>query len=83
VAVPPFPITGNINGNTTALPTVKTAYHSSPVPHNVYRRLLRSDNPICTYTLRCLLWAWQLDSACNTVRYFVKESSTLPHCRFS
>lgn len=32
MAVPPFPITGNIISNATALPTVKTAYCSSSVP---------------------------------------------------
>ena len=48
-----------------------------------YRRLLRSDNPIFSYTLRCLLWAWQLDSACNTVRNFISTNLTFPHCRCS
>ncbi len=33
------------------------------------------------YALRFLLWAWQLDSACNTVRYFTMSNLTLPHCR--
>jgi len=32
VAVPTFSITENINGNATTLPTIKTAYCSSPVP---------------------------------------------------
>ena len=32
MAVPPFPITENINGNATTLPTIKTAYCSSSVP---------------------------------------------------
>ena len=46
-----------------------------------YRKLPRSDNPIFAYVLRFLLWAWQLDSACNTVRYFTMSNLTLPHCR--
>ena len=48
--------------------------------NNAYCRLPRSDNPIFTYALRCLLWAWQLDSAYNTVRYFILTNFTLPHC---
>ena len=48
---------------------------------SAYCRLPRSDNPIFAYALRFLLWAWQLDSACNTVRYFTMSNLTLPHYR--
>ena len=48
---------------------------------SAYRRLPRSDNPIFTYALRCLLWAWQLGNACNIARYFITPNLTLPHCR--
>ncbi len=81
MAVPPFSITENIISNATTLPTIRTAYYSSPVPPKTYCRLPRSDNPIFAYALRFLLWAWQLDSACNTVRYFTMSNLTLPHCR--
>ena len=43
-------------------------------------RLPRSDSPIFTYALRCLLWAWQLGNAHNTARYFISRIFTLPHC---
>lgn len=33
--------------------------------------LRRSDNPICAYTRRCLLWACKLDAACNGVWCFI------------
>lgn len=51
--------------------------------NNVYCKLPRSDNPIFAYILRRLLWSWQLGSACNTARYFIKRILTLPHCRCS
>lgn len=41
--------------------------------------LRRSDNPICTYTLRCLLWACKLDAACNGVWCFIVKALTPPH----
>ena len=41
--------------------------------------LRRSDNPICTYTLRCLLWACKLDAACNGVWCFIVKAFTPPH----
>lgn len=47
---------------------------------SAYHRLPRSDNPIFTYALRCLLWAWQLGSARDTARYFITQIFTLPHC---
>ena len=81
MAVPPFSITENINGNATTLPTIKTAYCSSSVPLTAYCRLPRSDNPIFAYALRCLLWAWQLGSARDTARYFICTNFTLPYCR--
>ena len=43
------------------------------------RDLPRSDNPICAYTRRCLLWACKLDAACNGVWYFIVKALTLPH----
>ena len=33
--------------------------------------------------LGALLWSWQLDNACNIVRYFISENLTLPHCHCS
>ena len=39
----------------------------------------RSDNPICTYTHRCLLWACKLDAACNGVWCFIVKAFTPPH----
>lgn len=41
--------------------------------------LRRSDNPICTYTRRCLLWACKLDAACNGVWCFIVKAFTPPH----
>ena len=38
-----------------------------------------SDNPICTYTHRCLLWACKLDAACNGVWCFIVKAFTPPH----
>ena len=81
MAVSPFSITENINDNATTLPTIKTAYCSSSAPH---KRIVGCHVPIIlslTYALRFLLWAWQLDSACNTVRYFTMSILTLPHYR--
>ena len=43
-------------------------------------RLPRSNNPICTYVLRRLLWAWQLGNAYNIAGYFILKNFTLPHC---
>ena len=43
--------------------------------------LPRSDNPICTYAFRCLLWACVLDDACNIIGNFINASFTLPHTR--
>lgn len=36
-----------------------------------------SDNPICTYSLRFLLWACKLKCAYNTSRHFIKNILTL------
>ena len=41
--------------------------------------LRRSDNPICTYTLRCLLWVCKLNAACNGVWRFITKALTPPH----
>lgn len=41
--------------------------------------LPRSDNPICSYTRRCLFWACKLDAACNGVWCFIVKAFTPPH----
>ena len=41
--------------------------------------LRRSNNPICAYTRRCLLWACKLDAAFNGVWCFIVKAFTPPH----
>lgn len=50
-----------------------------PIALRLLTTFSRSDNPISAYTFRCLLWACQLDGACNAIWFFIYIIFTQPH----
>lgn len=61
----------NFIAHTTTFTENSDAYCTSSSYHYWLFCFPRSNNSICTYILRCLLWACMLGNACNITRCFI------------